>query len=171
MRTPHTEYFGLYVASTPPAPTLNGTELVPVVISGITNNTTTQAIANLAPVGYPRLSASLEQTGESVPIGPLILVPTPVTPDTILLIAVCLTQVAPAVIGSTITLTITFTDVNNIAQTNTITIDGDAATTICTTIVIAVLAGTVPTYAITGTLSPPTVTYNVNCYDLGPANS
>jgi hypothetical protein len=43
-----TEYFGLYVTSTPPAPTLTGTELVPVIVGGITNQTTTQDIANLA---------------------------------------------------------------------------------------------------------------------------
>jgi hypothetical protein len=44
-----TEYFGLYIQGTPPAPTLLGTELVPVIIAGVTMQTTTQDIANLAP--------------------------------------------------------------------------------------------------------------------------
>jgi hypothetical protein len=45
----NTEYFGLYLQSTPPAPTLTGAELVPAIQSdGATNNTTTGAIAALA---------------------------------------------------------------------------------------------------------------------------
>jgi hypothetical protein len=46
-----TEYFGLYVQATPPAPTLTGGEVVPVIISGVTNHTTTAQIAELTGIG------------------------------------------------------------------------------------------------------------------------
>lgn len=49
-----TEYFGLFVTATPAAPTLTGTELIPVIVSGITNHATAAAIAALAPpLAYP----------------------------------------------------------------------------------------------------------------------
>lgn len=62
-----TEYFGLFIAATPPAPTLTGTEIVPVIVSGVTNNTTTQDIANLAQnvfgtISLPAIAADLPTT-------------------------------------------------------------------------------------------------------------
>jgi hypothetical protein len=43
-----TEYYGLYVVSLPPAPTLTGTEQVAIVPTSAANKCTTQDIANLA---------------------------------------------------------------------------------------------------------------------------
>ena len=115
---PTVEYFGLYVDATPPAPTLTGTELVPVVISGITNNTTTQAIANL--VAGTVVASGNQTVNADIP---LTTVYTPSAPGLYLLAVAAYNLVADGSAGS-VNIQLNYTDeVNGPTNTPGVSID------------------------------------------------
>lgn len=102
-----TEYFGLFITSTPPAPTLTGTELVPVIVSGTTNNTTTAAIAGLTASGI--IGLPYTNTPISADFGPALMY-TAGAQDELIEFTLYAYTLATDITAGTVTVTVSWTD-------------------------------------------------------------
>ena len=123
-----TQYWGLYVTAMPPAPPLNGTELVPVVINGIANATKTLDIANLTPNPFPNESSQISFANVGTTSS------TFTTPGTAQVLVTVWINILSVTAAPTIALTVTFNDENLNAQTVTLTEVGSITSPLVATV-------------------------------------
>lgn len=153
---PQTEYFGLYVDATPPAPPLTGTEVVPVILSGITNNTTTQAIANLF-AGAPA-KATVQEDGLT-PVSTPVVFTFPPPPFKNIVLVLATGSVVTTDTTATVTIAISW---NDQTATQTQSFGPFAiATATAFSAQLPIMGDSITDLTVTFTLATPTGTANV----------